>query len=127
MFSLVPTDHSYREDAMRAEARAENLEEELMPLKQEISTAHRRLDFHVSRTIEYKRHGQRLLSLPERIDALVENVDKRNDEGWGEYRKQMRANAALVDDLKALRVALDDLEKENAKLRTKVRLKRKDP
>jgi hypothetical protein len=110
-FALVPTDHSYREDCIRAENRAEIAEEELANLKSELRTAHRVLDAYVSSTVEYKQCGHRLLSLAERIDALVEKISQTESDGWEKYNQQMRANEALVADIKALRSVVDDLEK----------------
>lgn len=113
---LLQTNHSYREDCMRAEARAENAEEELHVLKAEISTAHRVLDAYVDRCVDYGRRGQRIAALCERIDALVEKVGKNEGDGWEKYNQQMRANEALVSDVEALRKSLDALESENRKL-----------
>lgn len=120
MLSIVPTDHSYRDDCVRAEARAEHAEEELNYLKAEVSTAHHVLDSHVTRSADYRRCGQRLLSLPERIDLLVEEIAKSDDDTLEKYFQQIRANEALVSDIKGLRTALDDLEAENLKLRNRI-------
>ncbi len=116
MLSLSSTDISYREDCIRAEARAQNAEEELDYLRGELQTAHRVLDSHVTRSTEYKRCGQRLMSLAERIDAFVDKIVKTEGEGWEKYNQQFRANAVLVSDIEAIRKSLDQLEVENFRL-----------
>lgn len=119
MNALISSEQTYREDCMRAEARAEIAEEELATLKAEILTAHRVLDGYVDRCADYKRHGRRLLALSERIDALVEKITKSESDGWEKYNQQIRANTALVTDIKALRKSFDSIETENLKLRNK--------
>lgn len=105
---------------MRAEARAENAEEELMHLRAEISTSHRVLDSHVGRSTDYRRCGLRLMSLPERIDALIEKISKSEGDGWEKYSQQLRANSLLVSDIEALRKSFDRIESENWKLVAKI-------
>jgi hypothetical protein len=114
--NLLPTDQTYREDCIRAEARAENAEEELQFLRAEIATAHRVLDSYVDRCAEYGRHGLRIAALCERIDALVKKVGENEANGWEKYSQQIRANEALVSDIEALRKSLDLVEAENLKL-----------
>lgn len=115
-FAFMQTDQTYRDDCMCAEARAEIAEEELAVLKAEVLTAHRVLDGYVSRSTDYKRHGQRLMALSERIDALVEKITKSESDGWEKYSQQIRANTALVADIEALRRSLDRIEVENLRL-----------
>lgn len=119
MNSLIPTEQTYRDDCMRAEARAENAEEELATLKAEIRTTHSVLDSYVDRCVGYKRHGMRLMALSERIDALVEKITKSESDGWEKYNQQIRANAELVSNIDALRESFDRVESENLKLRSK--------
>lgn len=107
--SLVNTGEmaSAREKIIQLERAAERFQENANDLRGELECAHNLLDCYVNRALPYKHFGNRIASVPERIEAALRASEKYVSDLRDKVDKQYRANEQLVADVKALREAMD--------------------